>query len=88
MDWPFIWANVVQPVLFFGLFIMTFIGMMISLKGFKRQLKEDECKIDENQRKIIDNTRQIQREHKLLLDAITKRKSLRKLRKVLKEDRE
>ena len=37
MTWSTLFRDFIQPVLFAGLFVMTFIGLRISLKNQKRE---------------------------------------------------
>jgi uncharacterized protein YneF (UPF0154 family) len=46
--WQFVWTFIVQPVILFGLFTMTFISMFVAIRSFKKQLKADEEEIQEN----------------------------------------
>lgn len=60
--WPQIFAFVITPILFGGLFSMSFITMIIALRGEKRAIAS-------NQRDIVKNARLIARNYKLLKEA-------------------
>ena len=62
MTWLEVFQSVLQPILFFGLFIMTFISMSIAIRAEKREIAR-------NRNSIIANAKQIERNFKLLKDA-------------------
>ena len=45
MTWSTLFRDFIQPVLFAGLFVMTFIGLRISLKNQKRERSKGEKRI-------------------------------------------
>ena len=59
MTWTQIFAAIVQPVLFIGLFIMTFISMTIAIRAEKRE-------IERNKQDILANAKQIKENYEIL----------------------
>lgn len=60
--WPQIFAFVITPILFGGLFSMSFITMIIAFRAEKRAIAA-------NQKDIIKNAKLIARNYKLLKEA-------------------
>jgi len=63
MNWEALFSNIIQPTLFFGLFVMTFISMMIAIRAEKREIKR-------NEENIVKNAKMIERNYKLLKKAV------------------
>ncbi|KKK62506.1 hypothetical protein LCGC14_3003650 [marine sediment metagenome] len=76
MTWLEVFQSILQPILFFGLFIMTFISMSIAIRAEKREIAR-------NRRNIIANAKQIERNYRLLKTAA---QSNKKLQEVLKDE--
>ena len=76
MTWLEVFQSILQPILFFGLFIMTFISMSIAIRAEKREIAR-------NRRNIIANAKQIERNYRLLKTAA---ESNKKLQEVLKDE--
>ena len=76
MTWLEVFQSILQPILFFGLFIMTFISMSIAIRAEKREIAR-------NRRSIIANAKQIERNYRLLKTAA---ESNKKLQEVLKDE--
>jgi Sec-independent protein translocase protein TatA len=57
--WQFAWTFIVQPAILIGLFSMTFISMLIAIRGFKKTLKEEEEAINKNKESITHNAQEI-----------------------------
>jgi hypothetical protein len=76
MTWLEVFQTVLTPILFFGLFIMTFISMSIAIRAEKREIAR-------NRSSILDNAKQIERNYRLLKSAA---ESNKKLQEVLKDE--
>ncbi len=76
MTWLEVFQSILTPILFFGLFIMTFISMSIAIRAEKREIAR-------NRRSIIANAKQIERNYRLLKTAA---ESNKKLQEVLKDE--
>lgn len=63
MGWSELFKDIIQPILFFGLFIMSFVSMMIAIRAEKRE-------IERNSQDIIKNAEMIKRNYELLQEAI------------------
>lgn len=50
--WQFVWTFIVQPIILFGLFTMTFFSLVIAIRAFKKQLRKDEEEIHHNSDQI------------------------------------
>ena len=59
MTWLEVFQTVLTPILFFGLFIMTFISMSIAIRAEKREIAR-------NRSSILANAKQIERNYRLL----------------------
>ena len=59
MTWLEVFQTVLTPILFFGLFIMTFISMTIAIRAEKREIAR-------NRSSILANAKQIERNYRLL----------------------
>ena len=53
MTWSTVFSDVIQPILFGGLFTMTFIGMIIAIRTEKRVIKNNKDEILKNADKIL-----------------------------------
>jgi hypothetical protein len=69
MNWTFFFRDILQPFLFFGLFLMTFITMLISIRNEKRA-------IEKHERDIIQSAKLIKRNYELLREAAKGHKHL------------
>ena len=76
MTWLEVFQTVLTPILFFGLFIMTFISMSIAIRAEKREIAR-------NRSSILANAKQIERNYRLLKTAA---ESNKKLQEVLKDE--
>ena len=76
MTWLEVFQTVLTPILFFGLFIMTFISMSIAIRAEKREIAR-------NRSSILANAKQIERNYRLLKSAA---ESNKKLQEVLKDE--
>ena len=76
MTWLEVFQSVLTPILFFGLFIMTFISMSIAIRAEKREIAR-------NRSSILANAKQIERNYRLLKSAA---ESNKKLQEVLKDE--
>jgi len=63
VGWSELFKDIIQPILFFGLFIMSFVSMMIAIRAEKRE-------IERNSQDIIKNAEMIKRNYELLQEAI------------------
>ncbi len=70
--WQQIFSFVITPILFGGLFTMSFVTMIIALRVEKRA-------IDKNQRDIVKNAKSIARNYKLLKAAAKGHENLEKV---------
>ena len=59
MTWLEVFQTVLTPILFFGLFIMTFISMSIAIRAERREIAR-------NRSSILANAKQIERNYRLL----------------------
>jgi len=59
MTWAEVFSNIIQPILFFGLFIMTFVSMTIAIRAEKRA-------IERNKQDIIRNAKMIKKNYEIL----------------------
>ncbi len=59
MTWLEVFQSVLTPILFFGLFIMTFISMSIAIRAERREIAR-------NRSSILANAKQIERNYRLL----------------------
>ena len=59
MNWAQVFATILQPILFIGLFVMTLISMLIAIRAEKRE-------IERNKRDIVANAKKIKENYKLL----------------------
>ena len=78
MTWLEIFQSILQPILFFGLFFMTFISMSIAIRAERRDIKR-------NRLSILANAKQIEKNYKLLKAAA---ESNKKLQSVMKSENE
>ncbi len=78
MTWLEVFQSVLQPILFFGLFFMTFVSMSIAIRSERRDIKR-------NRLSIIANAKQIEKNYKLLKAAS---ESTVKLQEVMKSESE
>ena len=78
MTWLEIFQSILQPILFFGLFFMTFISMSIAIRAERRDIKR-------NRLSILANAKQIEKNYKLLKAAA---EANEKLKEVLKSENE
>ncbi len=78
MTWLEIFQSILQPILFFGLFIMTFVSMSIAIRAERRDIKR-------NRLSILANAKQIEKNYKLLKAAA---EANEKLKEVLKSENE
>ena len=69
MTWLEVFQTVLTPILFFGLFIMTFISMSIAIRAEKREIAR-------NRSSILANAKQIERNYRLLETAAESNKKL------------
>ena len=76
MTWLEVFQSVLTPILFFGLFIMTFISMSIAIRAERREIAR-------NRSSILANAKQIERNYRLLKTAA---ESNKKLQEVLKDE--
>ena len=76
MTWLEVFQSVLTPILFFGLFIMTFISMSIAIRAERREIAR-------NRSSILANAKQIERNYRLLKTAA---ESNKKLQEVLKNE--
>ena len=72
MTWLEVFQSILQPILFSGLFIMTFVSMTIALRAEKRD-------ITRNRLNIIANAKQIEKNYRLLKAAAEANKKLQKV---------
>jgi len=72
MTWLEVFQSILQPILFSGLFIMTFVSMTIALRAEKRD-------ISRNRLNIIANAKQIEKNYRLLKAAAEANKKLQKV---------
>ncbi len=78
MTWLEVFQSVLQPILFFGLFIMTFVSMSIAIRAERRDIKR-------NRLSILANAKQIEKNYMLLKAAA---ESNKKLQSVMKSESE
>ncbi len=78
MTWLEIFQSILQPILFSGLFIMTFISMSIAIRAERRDIKR-------NRLNILENAKQIEKNYMLLKAAA---ESNKKLQSVMKSESE
>ena len=76
MTWLEVFQSVLTPILFFGLFIMTFISMTIAIRAEKREIAR-------NRSSIVANAKQIERNYRLLKAAA---EANEKLQAVIKKE--
>ena len=69
MTWLEVFQSVLTPILFFGLFIMSFISMSIAIRAEKREIAR-------NRSSILANAKQIERNYRLLKAAAEANKKL------------
>ena len=78
MTWLEVFQSILQPILFFGLFFMTFISMSIAIRAERRDIKR-------NRLSILANAKQIEKNYKLLKAAA---EANEKLQEVMKSENE
>ena len=78
MTWLDVFQSILQPILFFGLFIMTFVSMSIAIRSERRDIKR-------NRLNILANAKQIEKNYKLLQAAS---EANEKLQEVMKSESE
>jgi len=78
MTWLEIFQSILQPILFFGLFFMTFISMSIAIRAERRDIKR-------NRLSILANAKQIEKNYILLKAAA---EANEKLQSVMKSENE
>ncbi len=78
MTWLEVFQSILTPILFFGLFIMTFISVTIAIRSERRDIKR-------NRLNILANAKQIEKNYKLLKAAS---ESNVKLQEVMKGESE
>ena len=78
MTWLEVFQSILQPILFFGLFFMTFISMSIAIRAERRDIKR-------NRLSILANAKQIEKNYKLLKAAA---EANTKLQSVMKTENE
>jgi len=72
MNWTIIFRDVLQPILFFGLFLMTFISMLINIRVERRAIAKHE-------RDIVQSAKLIKRNYELLKEAAKGHEHLQKV---------
>ena len=77
--WQKIFSYVITPVLFGGLFTMSFVTMIIALRGEKRAIAK-------NQIDIVKNAKSIARNYRLLKAASKGHENLEKVLEVQEEN--
>ena len=77
MTWLEVFQSILQPILFFGLFFMTFISMSIAIRAERRDIKR-------NRLSILANAKQIEKNYMLLKAAA---ESNKKLQSVMKSEK-
>ena len=78
MTWLVVFQSILQPILFFGLFFMTFISMSIAIRAERRDIKR-------NRLSILANAKQIEKNYMLLKAAA---EANEKLQSVMKSENE
>lgn len=66
LNWQNIWTYIIQPLMFFGLFTMTFISMFIAIRSLKKAIEKDEELIKQNYDNATHNTEDIQKLYEIV----------------------
>ena len=72
MDWHTLWMDVINPILFFGLFTINVIIVTITVRGEHRIIKKNKKHIKENHDVIEQNSKLIEQNHKLIENILEK----------------